>query len=186
MFCDRCGTKLNDAQAFCTNCGKPMYPVPTASGTNPPPPPPPFTPAAAYPARVPINRVAGHTRILAICWLVYSALHLLPMVGAMFFFGFIRQGMGPEVPDFVPVLIQTVLLVVAGFSVLGCIAGWGLLNLRPWARMFAIVLGVINLLNVPLGTALGIYTLWVLLPAESEQQYAQQSYAGGVPTQATT
>ncbi|MBV8072952.1 MAG: zinc-ribbon domain-containing protein, partial [Acidobacteriaceae bacterium] len=24
MFCDRCGTKLQDAQNFCPNCGKPV------------------------------------------------------------------------------------------------------------------------------------------------------------------
>jgi len=27
------------------------------------------------------------------------------------------------------------------------------------------------LINAPFGTALGIYTLWVLLPAQSEEEY---------------
>ena len=31
--------------------------------------------------------------------------------------------------------------------------------------------------NIPFGTALGIYTLWVLLPAEAEQEYNQESRA---------
>jgi hypothetical protein len=39
--------------------------------------------------------------------------------------------------------------------------------------MLAIVLGCFHLLNPPFGTALGIYTLWVLLPAASEQEYRQ-------------
>ena len=41
--------------------------------------------------------------------------------------------------------------------------------------MLSIVIGILHLLNFPLGTALGIYTLWVLLPGESEQQYRHQS-----------
>jgi hypothetical protein len=41
--------------------------------------------------------------------------------------------------------------------------------------MLAIVLGCFSLVEMPLGTALGIYTLWVLLPAQSEQEYRQIS-----------
>jgi hypothetical protein len=32
-------------------------------------------------------------------------------------------------------------------------------------------MGFVALLNVPIGTALGIYTLWVLLPAQSDEEY---------------
>lgn len=55
--------------------------------------------------------------------------------------------------------------------------GVGLLNRAPWARMMAIVLGCICLIDMPFGTALGAYTLWVLLPAQSEQEYQQISRA---------
>ena len=37
--------------------------------------------------------------------------------------------------------------------------------------MLAIVLGCFNLIDMPFGTALGIYSLWVLLPAQSEEEY---------------
>jgi hypothetical protein len=30
---------------------------------------------------------------------------------------------------------------------------------------------VINILSIPFGTALGIYTLWVLMPDQSEAEY---------------
>ena len=48
------------------------------------------------------------------------------------------------------------------------LAGYGLLNLRPWARIVGLVFGAIALLHVPFGTALGIYTFWVLLQPETE------------------
>ncbi len=51
------------------------------------------------------------------------------------------------------------------------IAAWGLLERRPWGRILALIVGVLALIHIPFGTALGIYTLWVLLPA-SPQEYA--------------
>jgi|SRR5208283_328558 len=48
------------------------------------------------------------------------------------------------------------------------LAGYGLLNFRPWARIVGLVFGAFALLHVPFGTALGIYTFWVLLQPETE------------------
>ena len=48
---------------------------------------------------------------------------------------------------------------------------------QPWARTLAIVLGCFSLLDMPFGTALGIYTLWVLLPARSEEEYRRIAQA---------
>jgi hypothetical protein len=90
---------------------------------------------------------------------------------------FFRRGMilPPDVPPFVNSLLQYVGLGLVAVSVLGLMAGWGLLERQPWARTLTIVLGVLHLLNVPFGTALGIYTLWVLVPAASEEEYAQMA-----------
>ena len=52
-------------------------------------------------------------------------------------------------------------LVVLGLPALA--AGYGLLKRRPWARMLTLVLGILNLINIPIGTVMGVYTLWVLL-----------------------
>jgi len=41
--------------------------------------------------------------------------------------------------------------------------------------MLTIVFGAFSLVDIPFGTALGIYTLWVLLPAESELEYRTMS-----------
>jgi hypothetical protein len=62
-------------------------------------------------------------------------------------------------------------VIAIAMAVTGFLVGFGLLERRPWARSLAIVLAVIALLHPLLGTALGIYTLWVLLPAESEEEY---------------
>ncbi|HXH07023.1 MAG TPA: hypothetical protein VNI83_10580 [Vicinamibacterales bacterium] len=50
--------------------------------------------------------------------------------------------------------------------------GWGLLKLRPWARVLGIVVSILSLLYFPLGTAIGVYGLWVLLTRETERLFA--------------
>jgi len=50
----------------------------------------------------------------------------------------------------------------------GIIGGWALITERRWGRPLVLVLGVLNLFNLPIGTAVGIYTLWALLSDASD------------------
>lgn len=73
-------------------------------------------------------------------------------------------------PFAAPIISLIGLGVAAFFVLLGLpsiIGGWGLLKLRPWARVFTLVLSAFHLLHVPFGTALGVYGFWVLLSDES-------------------
>jgi hypothetical protein len=54
-------------------------------------------------------------------------------------------------------------------SLPGLIAGIGLLKMRPWARIVGIIVAILSLLNIPLGTIVGVYGLWVLFNKETEQ-----------------
>lgn len=165
MFCSNCGTSLVAGQRFCSKCGQQV----SAEATPPPPEQPPEARSAPLPlAR---SKVEKHTRILAILWLVISIIGLARGFGIFFGGGIAMHFMPfPMRPFFWPIagMIGAFLLAT---SVAGFLAGWGLLNYRPWARMLTLILGVISLIHVPFGTLLGIYTLWVLLPAESEREY---------------
>jgi len=66
----------------------------------------------------------------------------------------------------VGLIIGIFLLALAFPAILG---GWGLLNHKSWARILMIVVSGVSLLHFPLGTALGIYGLWVLLNEQSRQ-----------------
>jgi hypothetical protein len=171
MFCDGCGAQLSGNQVFCTSCGKPVQPTRAANFASGPPP------AAAIVA--PRPRVAQHSKVLGVLWITYSLLHLLPGIFLMTFFHAMRDYFPADMPDFVPPMLQMIGLVLSVASILGLVAGWGLLTWKPWARMLTVVLGIVHLINIPFGTALGIYTLWVLLPAASEQEYQQQAMAAG-------
>ena len=55
---------------------------------------------------------------------------------------------------------------ICGFLVVlalpGLLAGIGLLRRRNWGRILAIIVSFLNLLNFPIGTVIGGYSLWVL------------------------
>ena len=57
-------------------------------------------------------------------------------------------------------------VIVAALAIPGLIAGYGLLKYYEWARILMIVIAVLELIRFPLGTILGVYTLWALLNAE--------------------
>jgi hypothetical protein len=65
------------------------------------------------------------------------------------------------------------LLVVLGIP--GLVAGAGLLARKSWARILAIVVGILGLVNVPIGTAIGVYTLFVLMQDAAAEYFAPQA-----------
>jgi hypothetical protein len=138
-----------------------------------------FCPACGTPVRgattlMPVTgRIAGHIRLLGILWVALSAFRLIPGLALIALFGNGAGLLPPEVPFFVHGLLRAVGTLLVIGAALGLAAGAGLLQRQTWARMLAIVLAFVNLVDMPLGTALGIYTLWVLLPAKSEEEYKQ-------------
>ena len=58
-------------------------------------------------------------------------------------------------------------------AVLNLIGGIGILKRKNWARYLAMVLSVLDLFNFPIGTAFGIYCIWVLAKDETARLFAQ-------------
>ena len=58
-------------------------------------------------------------------------------------------------------------------SLLAAAAGWGLMEHQQWGRLVAIVAAVLSLLRFPFGTAMGIWTLIVLLGYRNSALYEQ-------------
>jgi hypothetical protein len=154
MFCDQCGAQIDGTQQFCSRCGKEVKGGISLAAPRP-------------------GRIASHVRLLGILWLAMAGFEAVGGVVALILANSLFSDMGPRnLPPFLHPLISAVGIFSIGKSFGGFLTGWGLLNRQPWARMLAIVLGVVSLFfHIPFGTALGIYTLWVLLPAHSEEEY---------------
>jgi hypothetical protein len=159
MFCDRCGAPLLETNRYCPTCGKPVV------GNMP-----------LMPVQ---SRIAGHIRMLGILWLALSGMLLVGGAVMLAIFrtgGLWEGGFPPGSPPFVHDILSFIGILLLGGGLLGVIAGWGLLDRQAWARMLTIVLACFALLLfMPFGTLLGIYTLWVLLPAQSEEEYRKIS-----------
>jgi len=112
--------------------------------------------------------IGEHIRLAAIIRIVWGSMGLLGAVVVLALF------LGPPLiagdPKALAILsafsIPIVMLLVV-FSGSNIIAGVGLLKRRRWARTPALVLAVLDLAAVPIGTALGIYTIWVLMKARA-------------------
>ena len=116
-----------------------------------------------------------HVPILGWLHIVYSGICALIGIGV----GAIVGGAGAVSGEReVMFLTGTIGIAIAAFLIIvslpGIIAGLGLLKFRPWARILAIIVGVLHLLSFPFGTALGVYTLVVLLHAEAPAIFGEQ------------
>jgi len=68
--------------------------------------------------------------------------------------------------------VALLLIVLFAPAVIG---GIGLLRFKPWARYLVLILAVFDLFNIPVGTAVGIYTFWVLMQDETVRLFASTS-----------
>jgi len=126
-----------------------------------------------------------HVKTLGILNIVWGALGAFSGVAVMLIFGGTFGIVGAALrdrPDAAVVLpiIATVGGAIALFllilSVPSIVAGIALLHRRPWAPTLAIIVSALHLLNFPLGTALGIYGLWVLLSDAGREYFGAKAH----------
>lgn len=115
-----------------------------------------------------------------------GALHigfgLLGIAGALaIFFGFQlilnlveEEPIAQNVLSFIGNSIGLILLFI---SSLGVIGGIGLFSFRSWARILVMIVSALNCLNVPVGTAKGIYSLWVLMQPETIELFEDPNHS---------
>ena len=127
------------------------------------------------------ERLDSHVTVVAWLTIVYHGLCLVAAVPVLLVL--FVAGAASQEPEAVPVIMVVggfITLLLGAIAAPGIIAGLGLLARRPWARVLAIVVSALNLTNFPLGTALGAYTLWVLLQDAAGPWFARR----GLPSQA--
>lgn len=167
MVCQACGSPVEGA--FCSKCGTPV---------SAPPPPMYGTPQLMQVA----PKVQRHVQTLGILWCVYGAYRAVGGIFAVMFLmgastpaflGWLGSRGLPFLP-FVPVMGGLAVLAAVVILLVSCLAfatGFSLLSRKPWGRTLAIVVAILSLIKIPVGTGLGIYTLWVLASAASGMEY---------------
>ena len=172
MFCSGCGQALVQGQPVCSQCGRPVAPpVPPVPGLQ-----------------FQLESYAGKVRALSIVWFIYAAFSLLTGVAGLTFahaFFFNHFGKWPHGPWtdgpfpqdwFGPAILHFIWFTLMVRACLALVAGWGLHERSQWGRIVAIVAAFLSLLRFPVGTALGIWTLVVLLGYRNTTLYEQLTW----------
>jgi len=150
MYCNFCGNALVPNQTACGKCGNVVL------------------------GRSTVSRVEQHLRLLGILWMAYAVIHfvmgcILLIVSHTIF--------GPrsnvDHPAFLHPLLTGIAFFILTKAAVSLVTGFGLLERQSWGRPLAVVMAFIALFNVPFGTVLGIYTLWVLMSPRADIEYDQ-------------
>jgi uncharacterized membrane protein len=148
MYCNFCGSALSPNQSNCGNCGNPVL------------------------GRTQISRVEQHLKLLGVLWIAYAIFHAL---GGVVLLIVANTIFGPhsnrEHPAFLYPLLSAIALLLLVKSIACVAAAVGLLERQGWGRTLSLLMACVSLINIPLGTALGIYTLWVLMSGDAETEY---------------
>ena len=109
-----------------------------------------------------------HLTIFSILLITFDS--ILFLVGIGFIKGFtligrfVQDDTANLVLSSVGTFVGSILLVI---SIPAIIAGVGLVYRKAWSRILALIICVIKLFNLPFGTALGVYGIWVLMQDET-------------------
>jgi hypothetical protein len=122
----------------------------------------------------------SHKRILGIIYVVSGILLLFGMMFLSLFFSlllpWVAENAGGDeqwVFNFlIPFFRALAIFICVVIALPSLIAGWGLLNNRSWAMVLALVVGCLRLFSFPIGTAIGIYTIWVYVEDNRQKQQA--------------
>jgi len=121
------------------------------------------------------NKMEKHVTVVASLQVGFSALGIL--VAIIVFV--VLKNVWAVVDDYEA---ERVLKIVAAWlplfliviSLPGLIGGIGLFLRQGWARILTLIVAALGLLNIPIGTALGIYTIWVLVQPETAKLFNPQ------------
>lgn len=113
-----------------------------------------------------------HINIIAALHIGLSILGIIMGIVAFFVLYFVGDFSQDQQAQLVLSIISK---VIVGFFVLlsipGLIAGIGLFKRKEWARILTLIISIISLLNFPIGTAVGVYSIWALVHPEVIDQF---------------
>jgi len=123
-----------------------------------------------------------HVKVIGLLHVILSSLGIVGALAVFFLFGGLAGLIGITQPSAdaaiaAPILGGIGAIIAVAILVLcipGLIGGIGLLSLAPWSRIWMIVISALDLINVPFGTALGVYGLWALTKPETEALFARR------------
>ena len=114
----------------------------------------------------------SHIKALGAIYLIWGGMGIIAgviVLAILVIGGGLMATEDPEAGLVVGTIAVILMLLIAIISVPNILAGWALIKHKSWGRILTIILSILNLPALPLGTALGVYGLWVLFQPETVQ-----------------
>ncbi len=86
-----------------------------------------------------------------------------------------RGGGGQVAAGIMAAAFTTLAFIAILWGTVHVIVGVPLRRCTPWSRLIALMLGSVDLLLLPYGTALGVYAIWVLLNEDGKKLFQPTS-----------
>jgi hypothetical protein len=114
-----------------------------------------------------------HVTLVAALQIGFSTMGILGAMVVFFVFSFAGSfvddvDVANVVMKFIGSFLPAIILLV---SLLGLIGGIGLLRFQRWARVLVMIMAAIGCFAFPVGTIIGIYSLWVLMQDETAKLF---------------
>jgi hypothetical protein len=118
-----------------------------------------------------------HVKVIGILWIIFGCLSLLgALILSMILFG---VSLIPDMGEIAPGILRFAGIVLSSFlALLGLpkiIGGIGLLKGCEWGRILILVVSFLSLINIPFGTALGIYSMIILFNPQTVKLFNPQA-----------
>ena len=105
---------------------------------------------------------------------VFCVLNFLKVAAGNFPSGDGSNEMGVLLFKILSTIIPSLLCFI---SLLGVVGGIGLLMFRSWARYVAMITSALSCFIIPIGTLIGVYSLWVLFQNETINLFESKTQA---------
>jgi hypothetical protein len=122
-------------------------------------------------------KAQDHNKLLGIIFLIVGGLQLMNMLFCLLMLPVFLQQTAAlrRAPNFPIAFFSGIMIGVVAFSflmgTLDLLAGYGILKRKAWGRTAGIIAAIPSLLGIPLGTALGVYTLWFMTSEKGKNFY---------------
>jgi hypothetical protein len=132
-----------------------------------------------------VNQLKQHDmqqHVIIVGWLYIIGHVFFVAIGGFVFVLMMSIGFVIRDPEALPILSIVGTWTALFLTVLalpGLIAGVGLLKRQMWGRVLAIIVAFFGLINFPIGTAISLYALFVLLQNAAADYFAPQQLADG-------
>ncbi|MGD9930486.1 MAG: hypothetical protein AB7U05_10745 [Mangrovibacterium sp.] len=95
--------------------------------------------------------------------LIYTILHLIG--------DFSDDAQANMVLSIVANVLAAIMIIC---SIPGIIGGIGVMKRKQWGRILILIISILNLVNFPFGTALGVYSIWALVQPEIAAEFERK------------